>query len=145
MVEELASEPLRWLSHFTQFLRRQKCCSMAVPSVITRFPPIKRVSMKRLRLGPKTDCATSHAIHWKRKDDIAESLPTIILSHKLALMRLGSIIQDTLKIGQNRQRATQCSWQQIKKSQWKRICLGPLPIKVKIHLPAVLSKNADKA
>ena len=38
-----------------QFCVVKKCCSIAVPSVITRFPPIKRVSMKRLKLGIKTD------------------------------------------------------------------------------------------
>ena len=39
-----------------QFCVTKKCCSTAVPSVITRFPPIKRVNMKSESDGINTAC-----------------------------------------------------------------------------------------
>lgn len=37
-----------------QFCVTKKCCSIAVPKVITRFPPIRRVSMNKEREGINT-------------------------------------------------------------------------------------------
>ena len=39
-----------------QFCVTRKCCSIAVPNVITRFPPIKRVNIKSESDGIKTAC-----------------------------------------------------------------------------------------
>ena len=58
-----------------QFWVTRKCCSTAVPSVITRFPPIRRVSMNSDNDGMKTAWkATAHAAHRQRKDDPSQRL-----------------------------------------------------------------------
>ena len=58
-----------------QFWVTRKCCSTAVPKVMTRFPPISRVSMNSDRRRNEDGLETAaHAAQRQRKDDPRQSL-----------------------------------------------------------------------
>ena len=111
-----------------QFWVVKKCSSTAVPSVMTLFPPIKRVNMKSDKLGIKTACTPALTpfsergqMTWVKvwKAEAPKSL--------LAFTKLSSKSFKALKIGKTIKGIEIYDATKIKLRSVNKICVRPIP------------------
>ncbi len=106
----------------------RKCCSMAVPKVITRFPAIRRVIMNRDNAGMKTARQPAFTpLNVKGKTTLRKVAHDDAPKSRAAATRDGFSSSSTLNIGRIIYGMKMYTATNMKLKSVNRICLVPIP------------------